>query len=378
MKVTVVAGAIHRAKSGVYGSEAQAAVLARGFEAAGHEVTFLAAAGSDVVGRFLPVPCMYGAIYPNEETKQYEWYKHFLREQDLILDWSGTHRVTENMYFWERARYKGVLIWCHQGNVFTSPRPPAIYAYHGCAVSQDQKDHALKHWLQNTSPLDPTRVHVVTYGIDTGTFHPPPEGTPREYFLYLSRPHPHKGIYEFLALAKQFPNERFVMAFDMAAPDHVEHGQAAIKEAKENIPNLTYVPLKGSQDLKVKLYGGAKALVTPLAPDYMEGFGLVFAEAMACGTPCITATHGGQTDFVGSPLGWLCKVHVEYAKAIEEVAGMHPKMLENLGLLCRDRIVRRYGVERQVAAYLKLYAKVRRELDSAGPGENVNWLLEGP
>src|SRR5208282_2376572 len=143
MKVTVVAGAFHRANQGVYGSESQAAVLAKGFLKAGHDVTFIAAAGSDPVGKFRTVPCMYAQLYPNEEKFGYEWYKDELVGQDLIIDWSGTHRVTENMYFWERARFKGVLVWSHQGNVFSSPRGPPLYTYHGTVVSQAQKDHAL-------------------------------------------------------------------------------------------------------------------------------------------------------------------------------------------------------------------------------------------
>jgi len=291
MKVAIVAGAIHRAKSGVYGSEAQAAVLARGFVKAGHDVTFLAAAGSDEVGKFRPVPCMYGSLFPNEETKQYEWYKDELVDQDFVVDWSGTHRVTENLYFWERDRFKGVLVWSHQGNVFTSPRPPAIGYFQGTVVSQAQKVHAYKHWANNTVPPHPSRIHVIPYGIETDVFVPPTTGATRDYFLYLSRPHPHKGIFEFLELASSFRNEKFVMAFDMAAPDHVEFGQRAIAQAKD-MPNVEYIPLKGSVETKVGLYQHAKALVAPLAKDYVEGFGLVFAEAMACvppGTRIVTA-----------------------------------------------------------------------------------------
>ncbi len=375
MKVTVVAGAFHRANQGVYGSESQASVLARGFLKAGHDVTFIAAAGSDPVGKFRTVPCMYAQLYPNEEKFAYEWYKDELVEQDLIIDWSGTHRVTENMYFWERSRFKGVLIWSHQGNVFSSPRGPPLYTYHGTVVSQAQKDHALANPFFSNQKTAGDRVHVLPYGMDTESYQLPEGGSRREYFLYLSRPHPHKGIFEFLQLARDFPEEKFVMAFDMAAPDHVLYGNEAIRQAKADHPNVTYVPLKGSLAKKVELYQHAKALVTPLAPDYVEGFGLVFAEAMLCGTPCITATHGGQVDVVGN-LGFLCSVHVEYVKAIREVAQMNSTLLNNLGVLGRNRIVRKFGVDRWVAAYLKLYTKIRRELDATGPGENVGWLYK--
>jgi len=360
MKVAVVAGAFHRADQGVYGSESQAAVLARGFLKAGHDVTFVAAAGSEKVGHFLPVPCMYAQLYPNEEVKAYDWYRDTLLEQDFIIDWSGTHRVTENLCFWERENWKGVLVWSHQGNVFSSPRGPALYTFHGTVVSQAQKDHALSHPFFENTVFAPSKVHVIPYGIDTETYGLCECGAPRRYFLYLSRPHPHKGIFEFLQLARDFPDEQFVMAFDMAAEDHVLYGNEAIRQAKADHPNVTYVPLKGSLAKKVDLYQHAKALVAPLSKEYVEGFGLVFAEAMACGTPCITATHGGQVDVVGN-LGALCETHEDYVAAIRYAAAIRA---QGSNVACRERIVRKFGVERWVAAYLKLYAKIRRELDT--------------
>jgi glycosyltransferase involved in cell wall biosynthesis len=372
MKVCVVAGAIHRARVGAYGSESQSAVLARGFERAGHEVTFIAAAGSDKVGHTYSVPCMYGQMWPNEETKEYEWYRDVLREQDFILDWSGTHRVTENLWFWD-SDWKGVLVWNHQGNEFTSPRPPAISAYHGVVVSQAQKEHAIQNqWFEARCFEDPSRIHVIPYGIDTETYHPPADGA-RAYFLYLSRPHPHKGLFDFLMLAQENPDENFIMAFDMAAPDHVRYGNLAIKEAKE-IPNVTYVPLKGNNATKVDLYQHAKALVAPLAPEYTEGFGLVFAEAMACGTPCITAKHGGQVDVVGD-LGWLCETEEDYLTAILGVGeGVEPGgFSQDWHGRIRARIVQKFSVDRQVKAYMKLYEKVRREQDQ-NPNPSTDWL----
>jgi glycosyltransferase involved in cell wall biosynthesis len=375
MKVTVIAGAIHKALQGVYGSESQSATLAHGFERAGHDVTFIAAAGSEPVGKFRSIPCMYGTLTPNEEVYAYEWYRDELLEQDLIIDWSATHRVTESIYFWDRENFHGVLIWSHQGNVLNSPRPPALHQYHGTVVSQAQKDHGLANWDRPMGWMDPKRLHVVPYGIDTTLYRVPWGVYRKEYFLYLSRPHPHKGIFEFLELAKERPKYPFLMAFDMAAADHRKYGEEAIAKAKD-LPNVTYVPLNGSLDLKVKLYQHARALVTPLDKEYVEGFGLVFAEAMACGTPCITATHGGQVDVVGDQ-GWLCKNREEYLVALDTM--MDPERAVEFRISpakCRDRIVKKFGVDRWVMAYLKLYAKIRRELDTPPWQPLPEWMYQ--
>jgi glycosyltransferase involved in cell wall biosynthesis len=372
MRVAIVAGAFHRADPGFYGSESQAGVLAKGFLKAGHDVTFLAAAGSEPVGKFRTVPCMYGTIFPNEEQNYYEWYRTELLQQDLIIDWSGTHRVTESIYFWERAKFTGVLIWSHQGNVLTSPRPPAIYNFHGTVVSKAQYDHAMSYWAYRAAPIARERLHVIPYGIDTERYHVPTQKPSRDYFLYLSRPHPHKGILEFLELAKLRPQYNFVMAFDMAAPDHKVFGEQAIAAAKE-LPNVTYVPLRGSLATKVGLYQNALALVTPLQKEYVEGFGLVFAEAMACGTPCITATHGGQVEVVGKGadcLGWLCETRDEYLVALDQAVKGAP--YEE----CRRRIVRKFGIERWVKAYMKLYTKVRRAQDTPPWQPLPEWMYQ--
>ncbi len=350
MKVAVVASAIHRARAGLYGSEPQAAVLAQGLEKAGHEVAFLAAAGSTPVGRFLPVPCMYGSILPNEEVKQYEWYRDILVEQDLILDWSGTHRVAENMYFWERDKFKGVLLWCHNGNQFPSPRPPVIGFYHGVVVSEAQKKSGLDAFPASPLAPKPENVHVVPYGIDTDTYRPVPDPT-RAYFLYLSRPHPDKGLFDFIKLAQETPEEQFVMAFDMAAPDHVQYGKLAIEQAK-GVPNLKYIPLKGSLERKVALYANAKALVIPLAPSYIEGFGLVFAEALACGTPVITAAHGSPREVLNDGVGFMCGSEEAYGEAL--------RLLDRLDYsACRPWVESQFSVAAQVEKYVQLYETLR-------------------
>ena len=49
-------------------------------------------------------------------------------------------------------------------------------------------------------------------------------------------------------------------------------------------------------DAKVRLYGGARALLYPIQA--REPFGLVLAEAMACGTPVAALDRGAVSEIV--------------------------------------------------------------------------------
>jgi glycosyltransferase involved in cell wall biosynthesis len=70
-----------------------------------------------------------------------------------------------------------------------------------------------------------------------------------------------------------------------------------------------------SKDELIKLYNSAHCFVFPTRA---EGFGLVLAEAMATGLPCIATNYSGVTDFfddtVGYPVGYnLNDIHATFA-----------------------------------------------------------------
>jgi glycosyltransferase involved in cell wall biosynthesis len=128
-----------------------------------------------------------------------------------------------------------------------------------------------------------------------------PLGLPRQnYFLYLGRHDPYKGIDRAIAAFAQLP-QSLVKAHDCelwiaggADPRFTPLLQAQALElgVAERVKFLGYVPYG---DLP-RLLNQALAFVFP---SQWEGFGLPVLEAMACGTPVITTAAGAIPEVVG-------------------------------------------------------------------------------
>jgi glycosyltransferase involved in cell wall biosynthesis len=128
-----------------------------------------------------------------------------------------------------------------------------------------------------------------------------PLGLPRQnYFLYIGRHDPYKGIDRAIAAFAQLP-QSLVKANDCelwiaggADPRFTPRLQAQVAELglADRVKFLGYVPYG---DLP-KLINQALAFVFP---SQWEGFGLPVLEAMACGTPVITTAAGAIPEVTG-------------------------------------------------------------------------------
>ncbi len=88
-----------------------------------------------------------------------------------------------------------------------------------------------------------------------------------------------------------------------------------------------------------------------------EGFGNVTVEAMACGTTCVSTNVGGAEEIIGK-LGWIVppKDPLLLAVAIEN-AMTHVKHAhrEKLQADCRSWVMRKFGMDTMVDAYMTLW-----------------------
>jgi glycosyltransferase involved in cell wall biosynthesis len=104
------------------------------------------------------------------------------------------------------------------------------------------------------------------------------------------------------------------------------------------------------QEVKVEVIGRAKAMLFPI--DWPEPFGLVMAEAMACGTPVIARPFGAAPEVVEEGVtGFLRSTVEEMADAVADVGRLSPGD-------CRARVERWFSGDAMVDAYEYLYRTI--------------------
>ena len=148
--------------------------------------------------------------------------------------------------------------------------------------------------------------------------------------LFLSRIHPKKGI-EILLDAWQKLHERFpewtLLLVGNGDPEYIEvlHGIISRKGLAHCVQMLP--PYFGED--KIELYHSSAVFVLP---SWSENFGMVVAEAMACGLPVITTTGTPWEVLASHGLGWWIDLSVDnLAEALDEALSLPPGDLVEMG-----------------------------------------------
>jgi glycosyltransferase involved in cell wall biosynthesis len=120
---------------------------------------------------------------------------------------------------------------------------------------------------------------------------------------------------------------------------------------QEIVPHLgkngvEYVGEVNDQQKNV-LLGSAAALVVPI--EWEEPFGIVFAEALACGTPVICSPRGALPEFIENG------IHGFHIHSVEEGIQAIAKLSTISRHACREHAEQRLSVHIATDRYLKLY-----------------------
>jgi glycosyltransferase involved in cell wall biosynthesis len=183
-------------------------------------------------------------------------------------------------------------------------------------------------------------VSTVLHGIDTDSFAFRPD--PDDYLLFLGRFTEGKGVLQAIEIAKRV-RMRLVLA---AAEDNY------YREKVAPLVDGRLIVYHGEADhpTKVRLYGGARALLYPIqAP---EPFGLVLAEAMACGTPVAALDRGAVREVVDDGITGIVFEDLEQmADGLADVFALDRRKV-------REHAVKRFGVARMVDEYVAVYQRL--------------------
>lgn len=101
---------------------------------------------------------------------------------------------------------------------------------------------------------------------------------------------------------------------------------------------------------KQDLLANARALVAPF--DWPEPFGLVFIEALACGTPVLAYRQGSVPEIINhGETGFICD-------SLDEMVEAVPNVIRLSRSACRESFEKHFTVERMAKDYVFLYEKI--------------------
>lgn len=327
-----IAQAIPPARSGSV--ETVTHLLAEGLVDRGHDVTLFATGDSTTSGRL-------HATFPlgyHEDPELWPW------ELCELLNLSAAvERASDFDVIHYQAEYAPLSL------AFTalSPTPVVVTVHHApsaaevalwsrcpsapfIAVSEAQR--------AMLGPLDV--VATVPHAVDTRLLVPSEE--PDDYLLFLGRFTPGKGVVQAIEVARR-AGRRLLLA--AAENEYYREVVAPLVDGER----IVWVGEVGEAE-KVRLLGRAAALIYSVQE--AEPFGLVLAEAMACGTPVAALRRGAVAELVDDGV-----TGGAFSSLDDLVAG-----LPDVVALDRDRVraraVERFGPDRMVEQHLEVYARL--------------------
>ncbi len=324
--------------SGYGGIELVVALLADGLTEQGHDVTLFASGGSQTKATLVsplidpPDPALLG----NPWFDAYHALSAYLAigdEFDVVHDHSG---ITGSAM--------GALL---RGN------PPVVHTLHGpwTEVTRRYYDFLHEHVqlvaiseAQRADNPDVRYAGMVHNGIDLSSY--PFRADKDDFLVYIGRASPDKGPSIAIEVARRAglplamvikKNEPFERAYwdEIVAPllnDEVEVYEAI------------------SHEEKTDLLGRARAMVFPI--QWPEPFGLVMAEAMACGTPVVACPAGAAVELVHDGVTGYLRGSIDgLVDAVSSIGNCSPSA-------CRQYVDQHFSATVMVKHYERLFASI--------------------
>jgi glycosyltransferase involved in cell wall biosynthesis len=335
MRIAVVgpvAQAIPPARSGSV--ETVTHLLTEGLADQGHDVTLFATGDSETSARL-------HATFPvgyHEDPELWPW------ELCELLNLSAAvERASDFDVIHYQAEYAPLSL----AFVALSPTPVVVTVHHApsaaeialwsrgpvapfIAVSEAQREML--------APLDV--VATVPHAVDTRVLSP--GGEPDDDLVFLGRFTAGKGVVQAIGAARR-AGRRLLLA--AAENEYYREVVAPLVDGER----VVWVGEVGGAE-KAALLGRAAALLYPVQE--AEPFGLVLAEAMACGTPVAALRRGAVTELVDDG------VTGRAFDSLDDLVDGLPDVIALDRARVRAKAVERFGPDRMVERHVEVYASL--------------------
>jgi glycosyltransferase involved in cell wall biosynthesis len=322
------------------GTEAVVDQLARGLQAAGHEVLLVCHPQSQC-----PVPKV--SVIPAEDAARMGRasieLEHAIGAYELVKDCDIVHDHTLAGPIYS-LRYPQLPVVTTNHNAFTR----TYNALYGAVVPRVglvaiSKSHAASTHL----PVDA----VVYHGVDVADF--PVGAGDGGYVALLGRMAANKGVHRAISIARSAGVQLKIAAKMREPHERAYFEEFVLPHLGDDVVYLGEVDADGKREL----LASAAALLNPIS--WREPFGMAMLESLACGTPVVGCPQGAAPEIVEHGLtGYLGDTDEEL------VAGLLSLDRIDRGV-CRQQAEMRFSVERMVEGYLQVYEMQRSRQGAA-------------
>lgn len=312
-------------------------MLVHGLEGAGHEVTLFAHPGSRTGGRLVPYPGASSASRRDTLRNMLSLNREIaLGRFDLVHSFGRIAYLLPllplplpKLMTYQREVTPRSVSWGHRLSRGT---------LHFSAISRSMMqgvDH-LGNW------------HLVYNGVPLNTYRFVEKVAPDAPLVFLGRIEHIKGPHLAIRIARA-TGRRLVIAGNV--PD--AHSQYFRDQVEPFIDGsqVTYIgPVDDAQ--KNELLGAAAALLMPIL--WEEPFGIVMAEALACGTPVLGMARGSVPEVVSDGVTGFVR------SSVEGLASAVSRIPEISRAECRRRAETLFSDTAVTASYIEIYKRMCR------------------
>jgi glycosyltransferase involved in cell wall biosynthesis len=331
MRVAMLAPVAWRTPPRHYGPwELVTSLLTEGLVARGVDVTLFATLDSQTIGVLDGVSPRGYAEDPSMDGRVWE-----AMHVSHVLSRSAEFDLVHNQMDWLPLAF---VEHC------AAPMVTTIHGFSGAGILPAYARARSRYVAISNADRSPDLDYLATiyHGIDLDAL--PFQAVAGDDLVAFGRIHPDKGTADAIAIARAAGRRLLICGI-------VQDERYFAEQVEPHVDGdrVVYLGSVGPQQ-RAEVLGSAAALLHPIAFD--EPFGLSVVEAMACGTPVVAYRRGSMTEVVDEGVTGLLAVDVPSA-----VAAVDSAVRLNRADV-RARAASRFGVDRMVEDYLRVYTAI--------------------